>query len=236
MPLKVIGAGFGRTGTTSLKAALEILGYDKCHHMTEVIQTGSGILWYRKLEGEDIGWEEIFEGYEATVDWPSAAWWKELTDYYPDAKVILTVRDPDKWYRSITETIYPLSTLMPGWLGLVIPRLRGFLKIARRIPWENTFHGRIEDPAYAKRIFNEHMVTVKDTIAPERLLVYEISEGWEPLCNFLNVPVPLETPFPRVNEGHEIKKAIKAVRIIRILPYAAGITVMIGLMYYLIPI
>ena len=83
--------------------------------------------------------------------------------------------------------------------------------------------------------FNEHMVTVKDTIAPERLLVYEISEGWEPLCNFLSIPVPLETPFPRVNEGHEIKKAIKAVRIIRILPYAAGITVMIWLMYYLIP-
>ena len=168
MSLKVIGAGFGRTGTTSLKAALEILGYEKCHHMTEVIQNGAGMYWHKKLQGEDISWEEIFDGYQAAVDWPSAAWWKELSDYYPEAQVILTIRDPNRWYQSITETIYPLSHLMPPWLGLVNPRLRGFLKIARKIPWKTTFKGRIEDGEYARRVFNEHNKTVQESIAPER--------------------------------------------------------------------
>ena len=235
MPLKVIGAGFGRTGTTSLKAALEILGYQKCHHMTEVIKNGAGIPWYKKLRGEEISWEEIFEGYQATVDWPSAAWWKELCDHYPEARVILTVRDPDRWYESITETIYPLSHLMPRWLGLVNPRLSGFLKIARRIPWENTFQGRIEDAAYAKQIFRDHIETVKKTISPERLLIYEISQGWEPLCSFLKVPIPSDTPFPRVNEGRDIKKAISVIKLVRLLPYVIGIPLLIWLGYLLLP-
>lgn len=222
MSLKVIGAGFGRTGTTSLKTALELLGYNKCHHMTEVIQFGGGLQWHRKLEGEDIGWEEIFDGYQAAVDWPSAAWWRELCDYYPDARVILTIRDADRWYESITRTIYPLSHLMPRWLGLFNPSLRGFLKIARRIPWETTFQGRIEDAEFAKQVFNAHNATVQAAIPAERLLVYEISQGWEPLCQFLGVPVPADTPFPRVNETRDFKKAIAAMKVLRLLPYVIG--------------
>lgn len=203
--------------------------------MTEVIQGNSGLHWYKKLEGEAVSWEEIFNGYQAAVDWPSAAWWKELSDYYPEAKVILTIRDPDRWYESITETIYPLSHLMPRWLGLFNPRLKGFLKIARKIPWENTFQGRIEDGEFARQVFTEHNKTVRESIAPERLLVYEISQGWEPLCAFLKVPVPADTPFPRVNEGRDIKKAIAAIKVVRLLPYIIGIPLVTWLIYLLIP-
>ena len=235
MPLKVIGAGFGRTGTTSLKAALELLGYEKCHHMTEVIQGDKELHWHKKLQGEAISWEEIFNGYQAAVDWPAAAWWKELTEYYPDARVILTVRDADRWYDSITTTIYPLAHLMPQWLGWVSPRLRGFLKIARIIPWKITFNGRIEDAEYAKQVFNAHNTTVQATIAPERLLIYEISQGWEPLCKFLNVPIPADTPFPRANEGKQFKKAIGAMKLIRLLPYIIVLPLLGWLVYLLIP-
>ena len=234
MPLKVIGAGFGRTGTTSLKAALEILGFEKCHHMTEVIRNDRGLHWHKKLQGDAISWEEIFTGYQAAVDWPSATWWKELCDYYPDARVILTVRDPDRWYKSITESIYPLAHLMPPWLWLFNRNLRGFLKIARRIPWENTFQGRIEDAAYAKQVFEEHNKTVQATIEPERLLIYEVTQGWEPLCQFLKVPVPADTPFPRVNETRDFKKAIAAMKVVRLVPYIIGVPLMGWLGYVLL--
>lgn len=208
MALKVIGAGFGRTGTASLKAALEDLGFDKCYHMTEVFpHPEHAPVWQAAAEGKAVDWEELFEGYQATVDWPGCTFYKELMQHYPDAKVILSVRDPEAWYKSATETIYSMSrrgfpaSLVP----LLVPRLRRFVRMVSTIIWQNTFSNRFEDKAYALSIFNNHIAEVKRTVPAEKLLVYEVKEGWEPLCKFLEVPVP-NKPFPRLNDSAAFKQ------------------------------
>jgi hypothetical protein len=95
MTLKVIGAGFGRTGTSSLKQALEDLGFGPCHHMTEVIAHPQQVpVWEAAMNGEPVEWEDVFHAYQSAVDWPSAAFYEPLMERYPDARVILTVRDP----------------------------------------------------------------------------------------------------------------------------------------------
>lgn len=208
MSLKVVGAGFGRTGTASLKAALEQLGFSKCYHMMEVFARPDDVpRWQAAAAGEPIDWEGLFEGYQATVDWPGCTFYQELLAYYPDARVILSVRDPEAWYKSATDTIYKLQkrgfpmSLVP----LVVPRLRRFIKMVRTVIWQNTFHNRFEDEGYALSVFSDHIAEVKRTVPPEKLLVFEVKEGWEPLCRFLEVPVP-NTPFPRLNDSATFRK------------------------------
>jgi hypothetical protein len=208
MPLEIVGAGFGRTGTKSLKTALEQLGYVKCHHMSEVIPNPRQIAyWSRASKGEPVDWDEVFNGFNAAVDWPSAAYWKELAGYYPDAKVILSVRDPEAWYTSVRETIYRVADAIPGWVCLLYPPMGTFRAMVPRTIWQGIFDGRFEDREYALRVFRDHIEEVKRTIPPDRLLVHEAKEGWGPLCAFLGKPVP-EFPYPRVNEASQIKRMI----------------------------
>lgn len=206
--LKVIGAGFGRTGTASLKAALEELGFDKCYHMTEVFPHPEHVpVWQAAAEGKPVDWDKLFEGYQAMVDWPGCAFYKELMQHYPDAKVILSVRDPEAWYKSATDTIYSMSrrgspmSLVP----LFIPNLRRFVRMVSTIIWRDTFDNRFEDRAYALSVFNDHIAEVERTVPPEKLLVYEVKEGWEPLCTFLEVSVP-NKPFPRLNDSATFRR------------------------------
>ena len=203
MALKVIGAGFGRTGTASLKGALEQLGYAKCYHMQEVFPNPKHIpVWQAAADGKPVDWDELFEGYQATVDWPAATFYKDLIAHYPDAKVLLNVRDPDAWYKSMTDTVFKMSqrrfplSLVP----LLVPRLRRFIRMATKLIWKNTFHDRFKDKAYALSVFNDHIAEVKRVVPADKLLIYEVKEGWEPLCAFLGVPVP-EGPFPRLNDS-----------------------------------
>lgn len=203
MALKVIGAGFGRTGTASLKAALEELGFDKCYHMQEVFPQPQHVpVWQAASEGKPVDWDKLFDGYQATVDWPGCTFYKELMAHYPDAKVLLNVRDPEAWYRSTTNTIYRMSqrgfpaSLVP----LFIPRLRRFIRMVTTLIWQKTFDNRFGDKAYALEVFEKHNAEVKRTVPAEKLLVYEVKEGWEPLCAFLGVPVP-DKPFPRLNDS-----------------------------------
>ena len=201
--IKVIGAGFGRTGTASLKGALEELGFGKCYHMQEVFAHPQHVpVWQAAADGQKVDWDALFEGFEATVDWPGCTFYKELMEHYPDAKVLLSVRDPDAWYKSASETIYQMSQRgFPASLVLrFVPRLRRFVKMVTRLIWQDTFHDRFSDRAYAISVFNEHIAEVKRTVPPEKLLVFEVKEGWEPLCRFLEVPVP-DKPFPRLNDS-----------------------------------
>ncbi len=203
MALKVIGAGFGRTGTASLKGALETLGFSKCYHMQEVFPNASHIpLWQAAADGHPVDWDKLFEGYQSTVDWPGATFYKELMAKYPDAKVVLSVRDPDAWYKSATDTIFKMSRMgYPMKLApLFVPRLRRFIRMAPQLIWKNTFHDRFADKAYALSVFDAHIAEVKRVVPADRLLVYEVKQGWEPLCAFLGVPVPAE-PFPRLNDS-----------------------------------
>ena len=211
MSLKVIGAGFGRTGTKSLQAALEQLGFAPCYHMTEVIKNSDDVdLWYAASCGEPVQWERIFKDYQATVDWPGCTFYRELMQAYPQAKVVLSVRDPQRWYESAYETIYkapqqPLFML----IGSLVSRVRRMRRMAYSVIWDGTFDGQFEDQAHAIRVFNEHIEAVKRTVPAERLLVYSVKEGWEPLCAFLDVPVPA-TAFPHLNDRQAIKDVINA--------------------------
>jgi Sulfotransferase domain len=221
--VKVIGAGFGRTGTTSLKAALEELGFGPCYHMTEVFaHPEHADFWISAWRKEPADWEGVLGGYEATVDWPACTFYEELMEQHPEAKVLLSVRDPERWYQSTSSTIYELSMLIEkstvsrwifGLMSLLI--FGGFTgrrsSLANEIIWQGTFEGRFEDKGYAIEVFERHNEEVKRRVPPERLLVYEVKQGWGPLCEFLGVPEP-EEPFPRLNDTAQMRRGMKAVR------------------------
>jgi hypothetical protein len=223
MPIKVIGAGLGRTGTLSLKQALEELGFARCYHMTEVLaRLEDARAWDRAARGEPIDWDALFQGYQATVDWPGCTFYAELMHRYPEAKVVLTVRDPDRWYESARQTIYYVRHAFPGWMPLFFRRMKDFHSMLDRLVWDGMFQGRFEDRAYAIEVFNRYNEQVRLDVPSDRLLVYEVREGWEPLCAFLGVPVPEGKPFPHVNDTTEFRSRIqRGARIVR----TAGYTV-----------
>jgi hypothetical protein len=222
MPIEVIGAGFGRTGTLSLKAALEALGFSKCYHMVEVFaRRDDARTWDAATRGEPVDWERHFAEYRATVDVPSCLFYRELMEKYPEAKVILTVRDPERWYESTRQTIYYSRDAFPRWAAAFNPRMRAFRRMVDRL-WDRMFRGRFEDRAFAIDVFNRHNEQVIRDVPAERLLVYEVSQGWSPLCEFLGVPVPEGKPFPHLNDTAEFRARIERVtRIMRVVGYAA---------------
>jgi hypothetical protein len=212
--LQIIGAGFGRTGTLSLREALLLLGFGPCDHMVESFAHPERFsLWNdavrRKERGDQIDWRPLLNGYQATVDWPAAFFWRELAEAHPEAKVILTVRDPERWYTSSLATIFRLRTRAEGSMlgriaralyGLAVPAMQDGYDVVNDVIWNGTFHGRFAERAYALRIFSEHICEVQETLPSARLLVFDPSLGWAPLCAFLGVPIPVEEPFPHIND------------------------------------
>ena len=201
MTLSVLGLGYGRTGTESLKRALEILGHGPCYHMFEVLPHQDRVEeWVSLVQGRSPNWERTFEGYAASVDWPGAFFWRELFEYYSDGKFILTTRDADRWYDSMAKTILPLlrkSAQNPE-------------SLANHMFISGTFDGNIEDRDHVIDVFNRHNAAVKATIPPEKLLVLEVGAGWEPLCAFLGVDVP-DVPYPWGNSSDEFDDNIDRV-------------------------
>jgi hypothetical protein len=195
MGLSVIGAGYGRTGTLSLKRALEILGYEKCHHMIEVLhKPGEPEKWLDAIDNPAVDWDELFSGFTACVDWPACHFYQTLAARYPDAKVILTIRDPLEWFQSMTATT----------LNVIKPRLAeiGNRNLGTELVVRGALAGIIDDPAHGVAMFKQHTREVIDTIDPGRLLVYDVREGWGPLCAFLGKHEPRD-PFPRVNSRED---------------------------------
>lgn len=199
MPLKVIGAGLGRTATFSMKFALEHIGLGACYHMSEVLAGARRNipLWLEVVNGKP-DWDAIFEGFQSTTDYPACTYWRELAEHYPDAKVVLTVRDPDNWFDSVSQTIF--SEQMQGSLAgsPAEAMMQGTVFDA--------FGDRVNDRAFMTDWFVRRNQSVIDALPPERLLVYSPKEGWAPLCSFLGVPVP-DGPFPRVNSRDELEQA-----------------------------
>ena len=197
MALKVIGSGFGRTGTMSLKTALEELGLGPCHHMAECMgDPGKVPHWVAIAANQPVVWDEVFEGYQSQVDWPGAHVWGDLAKAYPDAKVIHSIRPEDAWWKSFSSTIGKFmseSEQMP-----LPPHVATMTKAAGEMIGHQTMGGRWDDRETALAAFRRRTEEVKAAIAPERLLIYDVAEGWEPLCAFLDVPVPT-TAFPRTN-------------------------------------
>lgn len=219
MALKVIGAGFGRTGTMSLYTALNQLGMP-CYHMYEVIKNPANkkhLDFWRQVAhtppGTQHDWEQVFARYTAAVDNPAACVWRELMVAYPDAKVVLTLhpRGAGTWYESTIDTIYFTENL---WQFKVLEALtpfgRKFGDMSGTLIWGRFLKGTMDDRAKAIARYEEHVAEVKAAVPPDRLLVYSVDQGWEPLCKFLGVPVPA-TPFPNVNDREEIKGEIRKI-------------------------
>ncbi len=210
MALKIVGAGFGRTGTLSLKSALEKIGFAPCYHMMEVFPRPDHVaMWHRLAFGNSMDWDLIFRDFSATVDWPAARWWREIAAHFPDARVLLSVRDPEAWYKSMSDTLYPA---MKSPVSERVPELvRLQNEMARKAILAETFDNRFEDKPYTIEVFKRHNQEVRDTIDPARLLMFDVREGWAPLCRFLEVPIPDE-PFPRLNDTASTQAMIQRMR------------------------
>lgn len=207
MTIKVIGAGFGRNGTLSLKHALERLGFVKCYHMMELdLDKNEDLAWLALARGEPVDFDALFDGYQASVDWPSCNFWREQMAWYPDAKVILSERDPERWYESIMNTIYASSL---AFRESEDPLMQRRSRMVFEVVWDGLFDGRLDDKAHVIDVYLRHNQQVKDEVPPEKLLVFESSQGWAPLCEFLDVPVPDE-PYPRVNTTEDFRAMVKA--------------------------
>jgi hypothetical protein len=235
--VKVIGAGFGRTGTSSLKGALETLGFGPCYHMTEVFENPEHAdFWRAAWRGEPVDWEGVLGSYEAAVDWPACTFYAELMERNPDAKVLLSVRDPERWYESTRNTIYELGRIITGpplsRLGFALLSLLVFGNfktgqgpMTEEIVWQGTFDGRFEDKHHAIEVFDRHNEEVRRRVPQEQLLVYEVKEGWGPLCEFLGVEEP-NKPFPRLNDAAEVQRLMLVVRILSVaIPTALALVV-----------
>lgn len=198
MTLRLIGAGLGRTGTLSTKLALERLGFGPCYHMVEVFKNPAHIpLWERANDGQTADWDALFSGYASTVDWPGCKFWRELADAYPDAKVLLTVRDADAWYESASKTIFRMDERV---VTTEVGRLQ--IAMAHKVV-HASFPRGLDDRAHCLDVYRRHNEAVGRALG-DRVLTYDVAEGWGPLCAFLGVPVPDE-PFPRTNSTAEFR-------------------------------
>jgi Sulfotransferase domain len=197
MTIEVVGTGFGRTGTDSMREALTILGFGPCHHMSEIMKNDEQKrLWRALAQGGVPDWDRLFEGYRSCVDWPSAFYWRDLLTTYPKARVILTWRSPESWWASFEKTI------LQGIRESADRESLGIALIERQV-----FGGRPDDQAHAIALYEANVKSVLDTVPPERLLVHKLGDGWEPLCAHLGVPVPDE-PYPSRNTTASFRENI----------------------------
>ena len=198
MTLEVIGAGFGRTGTDSMREALNILGFGPCHHMFEVTENPlMKSRWRAFMDTDDRDWESLFEGYRSCVDWPSVHYWRDLITHYPQARVILTWRDADSWWKSYEATLL-------RFLQTTQDRASVGVKVL-----EKAFDGRVGDRDHVIGIYNAHIADVIATVPKDRLLVHKIGDGWAPLCAHLGVPIPAQ-PYPFKNTTSDLQGRISS--------------------------
>lgn len=201
MALRVVGAGVGRTGTESLKLALERLLGAPCYHMLEVLRHPEAArYWAAAGRGEMPTWDEVFAGYAACVDWPAAAFWSEISAAYADAIVVLSTRSTaEEWYRSASSTIFAVDrATMPGAGGVddFVPSM-----LARFTP-------DVHDPEAAMAAYEAHNHRVREAIPQSRLVEWRPGDGWEPICHALGLPAPDE-PFPHVNTTEMFQQRLR---------------------------
>eukprot|EP01113_Clastostelium_recurvatum_P007870 TRINITY_DN13683_c0_g1_i3.p1 TRINITY_DN13683_c0_g1~~TRINITY_DN13683_c0_g1_i3.p1 ORF type:complete len:253 (+),score=32.25 TRINITY_DN13683_c0_g1_i3:208-966(+) len=218
--MKVIGAGFGRTGTSSLREALNYLGY-RCYHMSEVEKNpGHDALWLQATQAKgqqrSVDWGSLFRGYDAAVDFPPAAFYRQILDAFPDAKVILSERDFESWYQSCLDTIYKITCIRNSlyfrFVRFLFPGGNMHHRMVDAVIWSGVFHGRFLDKEYVRSIYHQHIEEVKRLVPKDQLLLFNVKEGWGPLCRFLGKPVPEGMLFPRVNDTEDFNRIIHAAQ------------------------
>jgi Sulfotransferase domain len=239
MTLRIIGAGFGRTGTESTHAALNQLGFP-CYHMVEVISNKankSHLDFWRMVANAPAGmqhdWSEVFARYTATVDFPACCVWRELLVAYPGAKVLLTLhpRGPEAWYESTFDTIYfPERAWQFKILEWLTPFGRKMNDMTRKLIWQRTLHGTMRHRERAIARYRAHIEEVKAAVPADRLLIFTVDQGWDPLCGFLGVAKPV-TPFPNLNDRAAFKKNIRGMAMASY-GLLAGCIVAVGLLIF----
>lgn len=210
MALSVIGAGFGRTGTMSLKLALEQIGFGPCHHMEEVFARPDQLpIWEAAVAGDLPDWDNFLESYRACVDWPSTHFWREIYEANPGSKVILPQRVAEDWWDSYAVTIMTFVkeglTHPPG----MVQRQSEFCKI---MIGEQCFGSHFTDRAAGIAAYRRRAEEVRSCVPADCLLEFNLADGWRPLCDFLDVPVPMG-PFPRTNARADFFKNFDAAAI-----------------------
>jgi hypothetical protein len=215
MSLEIIGTGLARTGTMSLKVALEHLTGDKCFHMIELLKNPKRVEIIKKgYESNQFDWDKFFEGYSSAVDYPTCLYYKELLNQNPNAKVIHTVRDFDSWYESVKQTVYRGKPKKAVDFMRIIKNMlfsSEYRKVAPvfmfndKLIWQGHFESKFEDKEFMRKKYKDHEEEVKNTVDKERLLMYDVKEGWEPLCNFLGKNIP-KIAFPRANQRMEFNQ------------------------------
>jgi hypothetical protein len=210
--MKIIGAGQARTGTASLREALIQLGYGPCYHMIEVMKSQERIaFWQRVAAGEQVNWLKHFSDFNSGVDVPPSLYYKELMAAYPDAKIILTVRDDaERWYDSMFDGLFFSNSITNGWRRYVIPPYTRYTDMVKAVLWNGFFEGRFAEKDYAMTAYEKHNAEVIAYVPADRLLVFNVKEGWGPLCKFLDAPVPAGVPFPHTND----RRMVKAMQVI----------------------
>ena len=218
MSIKIIGAGFPRTGTNTLRESLEKLGYVKTYHMKNLLTHPNILQYWNNLKTTGTtNWDELYKGFQATVDFPCYPWYKEHMKQYPDAKVILSIRPFEKWYISFYSTIWQAQNppeserAAMGERMAADPRLQSVMKVmgfAKQTINEEHFQGKFLDKEFMEKVFNEHNEEVKKYVPADKLLVFDVTEGWEPLCKFLDAEVPDE-PLPHTNKKEDFHEMVK---------------------------
>jgi hypothetical protein len=231
--MKVIGAGFGRTGTLSLKKALEIVGLGPCYHMEDMIKYPKHIdIWTAAAQGKLVNWDDVFSNYQSSLDFPASLFYRELLDQYSDAKVVLSVREPERWYQSMYDTAYTLMQLTtPAWFKKYVPHYKRFADLIDLLIWDGLFSGKFAEREHAIQIFNQHIEKVKQTVPADKLLIFSVKEGWKPLADFLGFPIPEGVPFPYVNDHETVRRPMQTACFVyyRALPtLAISAVVLIG--------
>jgi len=194
----------------SQKAALEQLGFGPSFHMIDVARRPELLPgWQAAADGEVVDWAQLLEGWKSTVDWPACTFWEQISAAFPEAKVLLSVRDPEAWYASCMKSIYASAQAasrgeLEGGSVEVSPEA---MKMINGLIWEGTFKGRFDDKDFAIGIYESHNEDVKSKVEPDNLLVYEVKEGWQPLCDFLQVPVP-DGPMPHRNDAASFRAMV----------------------------
>lgn len=197
MGLRVVGAGLGRTSTSSLKRALEYLLGKPCYHMRELLDNPDDIaFWHAAAFGGKPDWHTALANYGAGVDWPAAAFWPELSATFPDALILLSKRPAAEWWESARQTIYAPRHREPGLLSDMSNELS-----RTRFP----IHPIIGDKQASMALFDKWNNSVIAQAPAERLLVWEAGDGWQPICSALGLPLP-DMPFPHKNRKEEFIK------------------------------
>lgn len=219
MSIKIVGAGYGRTGTKSLQLALEKLGYGKCYHMEELFRNPAGIThWKNAYQGKKVDWTSLFQNYQSIVDFPGAIYYKEIANHFPDTKVILSVRDPEKWYQSVRATIFgfdpgpaiKMKMLFKMPFSAPARNLFQVIQQSNKAIWNQYFEDKFEDKDYAIQRFKQHIEEAKRVIPKERLLIFDAKDGWQPLCDFLGKEIPSE-PYPNSNKKEDFQTWAKGI-------------------------